>query len=65
MKKLAFMAAAFIAIGLTSCGNNNKTFTPEAEIDEVTIAVIADTVAPDSVVLDTIVGISGTILGDE
>lgn len=64
MKEFAFMTAAFIAIGLSSCGSNNKTFTPEAEVDEVTIAIIADTVAPDSVVLDTIVGISGTIIGE-
>ena len=58
MKKLVFFAASIALISLAACGNsNNQQMTPVAEIDEVTVAVIADTVAPDSVVMDTIVGI--------
>ena len=65
MKKLVFFAASIALISLVACGNsNNQQMTPVAEIDEVTVAVIADTVAPDSVVMDTIVGISGTIIGE-
>ena len=65
MKKLVFFAASIALISLTACGNsNNQQMTPVAEIDEVTVAVIADTVAPDSIVMDTIVGISGTIIGE-
>ena len=65
MKKLVFFAASIALISLAACGNsNNQQMTPVAEIDEVTVAVIADTVAPDSVVMDTIVGISGSIIGE-
>ena len=65
MNKLVFFAASIALISLVACGNsNNQQMTPVAEIDEVTVAVIADTVAPDSVVMDTIVDISGTIIGE-
>ena len=65
MKKLVFAAASIVAISLASCGNSNKQqMVPVAEVDEVTVAIVADTIAPDSVVMDTIVGISGTIIGE-
>lgn len=65
MKRLVYLSASIALVSLASCGNsNNQQTTPVAEVDEVTVAIVADTIAPDSIVMDTIIGISGTIIGD-
>lgn len=65
MKRLVYLSASIALISLAACGNsNNQQTTPVAEVDEVTVAIVADTIAPDSVVMDTIIGISGTIIGE-
>lgn len=64
MKKVVLSLAVLFSVALVSCGGNKAAeadSTPvEAAVEEV-VAEVADSVAPDSVAVDTVVAVAEAV----